>query len=578
MTGITRGALCALIGAAALACGDDGDGAGGGGGSGGGSGGAPSGAVTSTAVTTTQTASTAASSSSGGQGGDTGSGGQTGSGGGTTGSGGNGGGGGSGGASSCGSIAIEGDAEPGGTLGLTASLAEDLGDPDLPDRIDVGYAEEEGDFDLASVVNDNLATCEQCVVVYEDVDEAGVPARIYFQSAGQMGVAEDADGFPFVEISFSDVELVEVTVDEDGVSIPVERGACLTLGDTSVEYLIPEAWTCTASFYADSAGCDCNCGAYDPDCDDATQAIIGCPFGAVCGETGLCVPPQDWSCEDDAFGDGETCDCECGVVDPDCNTFDDNPVVGCETDEICDAQGQCLFVPPEWTCNGLDYAASNGCDCECGVYDPDCDLPGAFVLGCEPGEGCTAEATCGVPATWTCEDAAWNDGTTCDCDCGAPDPDCADDQLAVVGCEGEEVCAGGSCVVPAGNDTCADAIPLVEGTVNGNWLDTTNDYDPGAMGCATGYAQVGGDVVYSLSLEAGQDLVVTIAASAADSALYLLTDCDEPVDSCVAGVDARVLQGETLEYTAPVDQDLFLIVDQFANTDEVPFTLQVAID
>jgi hypothetical protein len=25
---------------------------------------------------------------------------------------------------------------------------------------------------------------------------------------------------------------------------------------------------------------------------------------------------------------------------------------------------------------------------------------------------------------WTCDAAAYNDGTTCDCGCGLPDPDC----------------------------------------------------------------------------------------------------------------------------------------------------------
>jgi hypothetical protein len=31
-------------------------------------------------------------------------------------------------------------------------------------------------------------------------------------------------------------------------------------------------------------------------------------------------------------------------------------------------------VPSTWTCNPLFYGSKDGCDCECGAWDPDCDL------------------------------------------------------------------------------------------------------------------------------------------------------------------------------------------------------------
>ncbi len=39
-------------------------------------------------------------------------------------------------------------------------------------------------------------------------------------------------------------------------------------------------------------------------------------------------------------------------------------------------------VPATWTCGPAYYGAYDVCDCGCGAWDPDCDLPGAKVMGC----------------------------------------------------------------------------------------------------------------------------------------------------------------------------------------------------
>jgi hypothetical protein len=564
MNRTTRGAICALVAALAGACGDDGETSGEGGAGGGATASTAVGSTsqaTAAATTTTTTASSSTSGSSTGSGGE-GTGGE---------------------AAGCDAIAADDeDVEAGGTLELSASLSAPLGDPDLPDRIDVGYTFEDEEFELTGVINDNLATCEQCVVVYQDLDDEGVPARVFFQSGGLMDVDEDGDAFPFAEITLTGVTLVEVTVDEDGISTLVEDGACLELEDVVLEYAIPEGWTCTPAFFGDHAGCDCGCGAFDPDCADETQAVFGCGDSvsgeAVCEEDGTCAAPAGWTCDDDAYGNNVACDCECGVPDPDCLPGPEEqpaPVANCEPDQLCSPQNQCVDPPPDgWTCAPFQYDTGGPCDCECGVYDPDCDA-GGTVFGCAPGQGCTAEGTCGVPATWTCDDAQFDDDTTCDCECGGNDPDCSAADATAAACADDEVCAAGSCVQPAGNDTCDTAIPLVEGTTEGNWVGSANDYDPGMMSC-TNYAEVGGDVVYTVSLLDGQSLRVQIAGAPADSALYLVTDCADEGDSCVAGVDT-FSGDEVLNYTATEDIDLFLIVDQYADTDQVPFTLEVNI-
>lgn len=53
-----------------------------------------------------------------------------------------------------------------------------------------------------------------------------------------------------------------------------------------------------------------------------------------------------------------------------------------------------------------------------------------------------------IPAGWTCPDAAYDDGTTCNCACGASDPDCDIAMAPVAGCTGTQICSP--------QDTCID--------------------------------------------------------------------------------------------------------------------------
>jgi len=44
---------------------------------------------------------------------------------------------------------------------------------------------------------------------------------------------------------------------------------------------VPTTWTCNAAFYGSNDGCDCNCGAWDPDCDVTSpssqkQKVLNC--------------------------------------------------------------------------------------------------------------------------------------------------------------------------------------------------------------------------------------------------------------------------------------------------------------
>lgn len=56
---------------------------------------------------------------------------------------------------------------------------------------------------------------------------------------------------------------------------------------------IPHDWLCPPEYYAAADGCDCDCGAVDPDCVDPEQEVLWCAEGTACLPTGECdTSPQ----------------------------------------------------------------------------------------------------------------------------------------------------------------------------------------------------------------------------------------------------------------------------------------------
>lgn len=88
-----------------------------------------------------------------------------------------------------------------------------------------------GTFDLGSGNNNNYSTCEQCILVHEDLF-AGVPQKTFFQTGGSITI--DPNTVPgtavAIGLSWSSVTLAEVTVNPDtNVSTLVQNGACYTI-------------------------------------------------------------------------------------------------------------------------------------------------------------------------------------------------------------------------------------------------------------------------------------------------------------------------------------------------------------
>ncbi len=205
--------------------------------------------------------------------------------------------------------------------------------------------------------------------------------------------------------------------------------------------------TVTDAGSADGGSCKPSC--FERECGDD-----GC--GGSCG---ACADPAKPTC-DKAIG---RCEAQCV---PDCSgkTCGDDGCGGscgtCQSGSVCEAWGKC--VPQAWTCDPHWYAAGDTCDCGCGAPDPDCQDPSAPVSGCTSTEKCASDGTCQpkVPAAWTCAPTSYDARDKCDCNCGAPDPDCAFSSLPVVGCPG----ASPTCNA---DGTCAQCVPDCTGKVCG---------------------------------------------------------------------------------------------------------------
>ncbi|MBI3180002.1 MAG: hypothetical protein HYZ27_10100 [Deltaproteobacteria bacterium] len=207
-------------------------------------------------------------------------------------------------------------------------------------------------------------------------------------------------------------------------------GLCGTC--TGDQFCTPEGTCYTAGCVARCADKRCGsdgCGGTCGTCDD--PAMPFCADGACAAE---CVP----DCIGAECGD-DGCGGSCGT---------------CQDGHLCSEHGHC--VPNGWTCDPASYDARDACDCGCGVADTDCEQAHLALVGCGLFETCVSGAcTARVPAAWTCADLQYEDGYFCDCDCGAPDPDCARRDNPVLGCAPTDACAATGTCTPCVPD-CAD--------------------------------------------------------------------------------------------------------------------------
>lgn len=137
-----------------------------------------------------------------------------------------------------------------------------------------------------------------------------------------------------------------------------------------------------------------------------------------------------------------------------------------------------------------------------------------------------------------------------------------------MGCESSR----GLCTREPG-DACYSAIDASAGYDGEiDWLFYQNDVDPGADSCLpnndTSRATAGADVAYVVNLPAGHSVQARLRSPISYNSLYLVTDCGQAADSCLAGSNTQVMDGvdeylDVLVYhnTSSQRQRVYVIAD-----------------
>jgi len=103
---------------------------------------------------------------------------------------------------------------------------------------------------------------------------------------------------PLMEASVYECSYLQIPNQEErGCPIKAEELRSLCLGGAPLE------WVCDVNFHAAGDGCDCGCGAVDPDCEDATEASCRQCY------TGSCSGDGSGTCDLDALVDDDNSQC-----------------------------------------------------------------------------------------------------------------------------------------------------------------------------------------------------------------------------------------------------------------------------
>jgi hypothetical protein len=172
-----------------------------------------------------------------------------------------------------------------------------------------------------------------------------------------------------------------------------------------------------------AAGTVCTLNGCAATCDMFATPPIGCDAGELCAfneDQPVCI---DAMSRVNSATVGQTC-ADLGILVEYCDVTDTIPAGVCDDiDELCRP-----------VCRGLDG---------CGAGETCYTIAGG---GPENGGfGYCRPAGAIPPEEWICDPDDYAEGTACNCMCGAVDPDCANDELEVLGCAEGEACVAGTC-------------------------------------------------------------------------------------------------------------------------------------
>lgn len=189
---------------------------------------------------------------------------------------------------------------------------------------------------------------------------------------------------------------------------------------------IPIAWTCKPEQYGSGDGCHCTCGSFDPDCNPFEAVSIDCP-----NYDDICIPGASnkpiCGLRHEILSDRKLIQIQSGVAvhHPQFYFSNTSDIDGAPWGNYSKTYTRnSNVIPPEWTCNPLFYGSNDGCDCECGAWDPDCD-PTTYsqkVFNCDTSNN---EVQCVMSKTTPSIPACLYDrmATSAAVDAGYPPPD-----------------------------------------------------------------------------------------------------------------------------------------------------------
>ncbi len=173
-------------------------------------------------------------------------------------------------------------------------------------------------------------------------------------------------------------------------------------GDTSSSGGASTSGGANSSATSDSTtSADASTGTTGPELGDysdcANNGPASCPMGEFCVQVyvgaacGLLDCATAMDCPTPSTGDA-TVSCETLNVEP----FGTVCALTCENGEACPDgmecvnEFACLWRIPGWTCDAAFYGVDDGCDCGCGIVDPDCaDATLASCDFCDDPGSCT---------------------------------------------------------------------------------------------------------------------------------------------------------------------------------------------
>jgi hypothetical protein len=135
--------------------------------------------------------------------------------------------------------------------------------------------------------SDDGSTVTGAVQVKVNAPVTGAIPWLLLQATGHTGTG-----------LFSNISYIQRVNTSGGVAPTTPCSANTRNQSTFVEYgadyyfyaspALPATWTCPASYYNANDGCDCSCGAPDPDCVKPDQQLYGCTGAQTCSAGGVC--------------------------------------------------------------------------------------------------------------------------------------------------------------------------------------------------------------------------------------------------------------------------------------------------